>query len=161
MQNPSVPVPDNAAAPGGVFPTLPPIPKALDTGLASLVLIARFHGLAADPDQLAHEYSDGGAPCSITELLLAAKKLGLKAKRVKTQLDRLAKTPLPAIACDRDGRFFVVARLDADRVLIHDPSTARPELVTPDAFAARWSGELILLASRASLAGELAKFDFT
>lgn len=158
MQNPSVPVPDNAAARGG---GVSPTPKALDTGLASLVLIARFHGVAADPNQLAHEFSDGGAPCSMTELLLAAKKLGLKAKRVKTALDRLAKTPLPAMARDRDGRFFVIARLDADRVMIHDPSTARPELVTPNAFAARWNGELILLASRASLAGELAKFDFT
>ena len=30
-----------------------------------------------------------------------------------------------------------------------------------DAFAAQWSGELILLASRASLAGSLARFDFS
>lgn len=124
-------------------------------------MIARFHGLAADPDQLAHEFSESGRPSSVTELLLAAKKLGLKAKRVKTGLDRLSKTPLPAIACDHDGRFFVLATVDAERVLIHDPNTARPELLVTDAFAARWNGELILLASRASLAGELAKFDFS
>src|SRR5207237_1860281 len=30
-----------------------------------------------------------------------------------------------------------------------------------DAFAAEWSGELILIASRASLAGQLARFDFS
>ena len=30
-----------------------------------------------------------------------------------------------------------------------------------DVFASHWSGELILVASRVSLAGELAKFDFS
>ena len=30
-----------------------------------------------------------------------------------------------------------------------------------DVFAAHWTGELILITSRASLAGELAKFDFS
>jgi subfamily B ATP-binding cassette protein HlyB/CyaB len=136
-------------------------PEWVDTGLASLVVIARFHALAADPQQLSHEFSESGKPCSVAELLLAAKKLGLKAKHVSTTPDRIPKTPLPAIACDRDGNFFVLANADLERVLIHDPKTARPELMPVEAFAARWNGELILLASRASLAGELAKFDFT
>jgi subfamily B ATP-binding cassette protein HlyB/CyaB len=36
-----------------------------------------------------------------------------------------------------------------------------PRHRTLDVFAAHWTGELILVTSRASLAGQLAKFDFS
>ena len=38
---------------------------------------------------------------------------------------------------------------------------SRPMIEPIEVFAEQWSGELILIASRASLAGELARFDFT
>jgi hypothetical protein len=47
--------------------------------------------------------------------------------------------------------------MDGDKVLIHDPTVERPEIISQEALAARWSGEMILFSSRASLAGELAK----
>lgn len=133
----------------------------IDSGLSCLVMVARFHGLAADPAQLAHEFQGSGKPFGPVEILLAAKKLGLQAKQVRTRLSRLNKTPLPAVAIDRDGGFFVIARADEARILIHDPRSGRPEILPLEVFEARWSGRLILFASRASLAGELAKFDFT
>jgi len=132
----------------------------LDTGLACLALLARFHGVAAEPAQLAHEFGDGG-PFGLTQILLAAKKLVLKAKPVNTSLERLSTTPLPAIAQDRDGAYFILAKVEDETVLIHDPATARPQTLTRAELQKRWSGELILFTSRASLAGELAKFDFT
>ena len=39
--------------------------------------------------------------------------------------------------------------------------TSRPTIEPIDVFASHWTGELILITSRASLAGELAKFDFS
>lgn len=132
-----------------------------DTGLIGLVMLARFHGVAADPDQLAHDFKASGQPFDVPQILLAAKQLGLKARKVRTDLSRLPQTPLPALAIDTDGRFLILARVDEAQVLIHDPRVARPQAVSAEAFGARWSGELILFASRASLAGELAKFDFT
>ncbi|THF65558.1 type I secretion system permease/ATPase [Pseudothauera nasutitermitis] len=132
-----------------------------DTGLACLVMLARFHGVAADPDQLAHEYVVDGAPFGVAEILLAAKKLGLQAKRVTTPLERLARTPLPAVALTAEGGFVVLARADEDKVLIQDPRAGRPQVVARAEFAERWTGELILFTSRASLAGEMARFDFS
>ncbi len=132
----------------------------IDSGLACLAMLARFHGVAAEPAQLAHEFGDGG-PFGLTQILLAAKKLGLKAKPVKTHVERLSTTPLPAMAQDRDGAYFIVAKIEDDTVLIHDPAAARPQTLSMEALQARWSGELILFTSRASLAGELARFDFT
>jgi subfamily B ATP-binding cassette protein HlyB/CyaB len=133
----------------------------LDTGLACLAMLARLHGVAVDPDQLAHQFRPSGQLFGGDDILLAAKTLGLQAKRVKTSLARLDKTPAPAIAVSGDGSFFVLARVDNGQVLIHDPVAARPEQMPLEAFAERWSGALILFTSRASLAAELGKFDFT
>jgi subfamily B ATP-binding cassette protein HlyB/CyaB len=133
----------------------------MDTGLACLVMLARYHNVAAEPEQLAHEFQPDGAPFGKTDILLAAKKLELKAKAVRTDASRLDRTPLPAVALDLDGQFFIIARCDADKVLIHDPRAQRPQQLSVDELNARWSGELILFTSRASMAGDLSKFDFT
>ena len=135
--------------------------RAPDSGLIGLVMLARFHNIAADADQLAHDFREPGKDFGVPQILLAARQLGLKARHVRTDLSRLPQTPLPAMAVDRDGRFVILARVDGDQVLIHDPAVERPQVLSAVEFEARWSGELILFTSRASLAGELAKFDFT
>jgi subfamily B ATP-binding cassette protein HlyB/CyaB len=138
-----------------------PCAAALDTGLTCLVMLARFHQIAADSDQLAHQFKVSGDAFCKTEILLAAKHLGLQAKPVKTPLDRLDRTPLPAMAVDSTGGYFILARFDADKALIHDPRAERPQVVSRDELLARWNGELILFTSRASMIGEMAKFDFS
>ncbi|MBC7602129.1 MAG: type I secretion system permease/ATPase, partial [Ramlibacter sp.] len=101
------------------------------------------------------------------DLLRAAKLLGLKAKLSSTTTDRLPLTPLPALAAMRreDGsvRFVVLAQCDGQRVLFQDMgvSGSRPTIESLDVFSSQWTGDLILIASRASLAGELARFDFS
>lgn len=132
-----------------------------DGGLIGLSLLARLHGVTADPVQLAHRQGISGRPCEPDELVLAARSLGLKAKRATIRITRLSTMPLPALARDRAGRFFIVAQADGARVLIQDPLSSRPEVVSIEALQERWSGDLILLASRATLAAELARFDFT
>lgn len=134
------------------------------SGAVSLVMIARLHGIAADPFQLQHEFAPDNE-FGLTEILLAAKKLGLKATAVKGNAERLSKTPLPAIAVARNtaGKrcFIVIARVDGDKVLVQSPEVGRPETLSLAELSARWSGKLLLFASRASVAGQIAKFDFT
>lgn len=136
--------------------------------LVALCTVARFHQIAADASLLSHQLGlTPSEPIDTTTLLRAAKHLGLKAKSSRTTPDRLSLTPLPALAVLRaeDGaeRFVILAQCDTQRVLLQDPAaeTARPVIEPLDVFAAHWTGELILITSRASLAGELAKFDFS
>ncbi|WP_311197151.1 type I secretion system permease/ATPase [Pseudomonas sp. GCEP-101] len=135
--------------------------QAPDTGLICLVMLARFHSVAASADQLAHEFMPPGAQFGSAELLLAARKLGLKAKSVKTRFDRLAQTPLPAIARSNDGHYFIIARIDQGKALIQSPLVQRPEIISQEELESRWSGELLLFRSEASQASELSRFDFT
>ncbi len=140
----------------------PAAPKPqVDTGLTCLIMLARFHSLAVDGEQIAHEFRQPGHPFGNSEILLAGKKLGLVCKPVKTQIERLASTPLPAMARDKDGSYFIIAKTEGDKFLIHDPRVERPEIISRDELVARWTTDMILFTSRASLAGELAKFDFS
>lgn len=133
----------------------------VDAGLACLVVLARFHGVAAEPSHLMHLYGETGKAFGSDQILLAAKALKLKAKRVQSSISRLSKVPLPAIAVDSDGGFFVLARVDNSGVLIHDPLSEKAELIDSEEMGNRWSGELILFTSVASLASELMRFDFS
>ncbi|GAB3625469.1 Toxin RTX-I translocation ATP-binding protein [Pandoraea terrae] len=136
-------------------------PLSLDTGLASFVMIARYHALAVEADQIAHEFCADGKALELPGMLLAARRLGLKAKVVTPVAARLVRTPLPAVAVARDGGYFIVARCDGDKVLIHDPVQKRPQTLTLAEFSERSNGQLVLFASRASVAGDMARFDFT
>ena len=49
---------------------------AVDTGLESLSLLMRFHGVAADAAQISHRF--GGAPIGVTEMLRCAKEFKFK-----------------------------------------------------------------------------------
>jgi ATP-binding cassette, subfamily B, bacterial HlyB/CyaB len=142
-------------------------PKA---SLVALCMIARLHHVAADPVHVAHQLGwSASHEAGVDDLLLAAQHLGLKAKRTRTTAERLNLANLPALALMRsdDGtpRVVILAQCDGQRVLIQDPSGAiqggRPVIESVELFAQGWSDELILITSRASLAGALAKFDFS
>lgn len=146
----------------------PELRASANPALVALCTIARFHQIAADAPLLAHQLGlTPSEPIVTATLLQAAKHLGLKAKSSRTTPERLSLTPLPALAVLRneDGgeRLVILAQCDAQRVLLQDPGadSARPVIETLDVFAAHWTGELVLIASRASLAGELTKFDFS
>ncbi|MGX9729771.1 type I secretion system permease/ATPase [Janthinobacterium aestuarii] len=134
-----------------------------DTGLLSLLLMASLHGIAADGAQLKHAF--GQAVFTRQTVLLAARQLGLTAKLVRQAPERLAQAPLPAIAIDTDGRFFILGKVETDadgvsKVLVQHPGQP-PQILGRAAFLAAWTGELIFFTSKASYAGETARFDFS
>lgn len=134
---------------------------ASDTGLTCLLILARFYDLPADGSQLRHQFAQSGRPLSDTELLRAAKHLGLKAGLLKTQWSKLLGTPLPAVAKRTDGRYVVLAKIDGDKALIQDPAEARPLILSREQFESAWTGELLLFTKRANLRLQDLKFDFT
>jgi len=132
-----------------------------DTGLLCLLILTRFYDLPADGSQLRHQFAQSGQPLSDTELLRAAKHLGLKAGLLKTQWSKLPGIPLPAVAKRTDGRYVVLAKIEAEKVLIQDPAEARPLILSREQFESTWTGELLLFTKRANLRLQDLKFDFT
>lgn len=154
----------DAAPPQDVVVPLVAPSDQLDPALRGLVLLARFHGIAADEQQLAHDFGRGGDAFSESDLLLAAKQLGLKAKVTPQAASRIGSANLPAMSLSPEGEApFVVAKVspDGEQILIHDLVDRRPKTLSRAEFEDRYRGRLLQMASRASVLGELAKFDFT
>jgi len=134
---------------------------AEDPGVAALITIARYHNIAADAAQLKHAAATGSGRLTDKDLVLSARSLGLKARIVPLRAETLAAAPLPALVLDRDGCHFILAKTDGKTALILESGGAAPTIKPIEDIAARSSGKMLLFASRASLAGELARFDFS
>ncbi|HTJ16822.1 MAG TPA: type I secretion system permease/ATPase [Steroidobacteraceae bacterium] len=136
-------------------------PSSPDPGLAALVLIAQFHGIPTDIEQLRHASGLSTDVLGVVDLELAARSLGLKTRRVRATVERLASLPKPALMLDTNGAHFVLAACDADKALIAEANAAGPTVCTPGEVIARSGGQVLLIASRETLAGQLARFDFS
>lgn len=137
-----------------------PVPNNHNLALTALKIIAHFHGIAINGEDIAHQYVHDHE-MTVQDWLLAAKSLGLKAKLSKQKIDRLSLLALPALVWREDGQHFVLAKIDGDRYLIQDLELGKPVILSKEEFSLRYSGQVILVASRASILGQLAKFDFT
>ncbi len=136
----------------------PESPTPGQSGLAALVLLMRFHGVGADPEQIRHQF---GNDIGVGEMLRCAKQFGLKARSYQSTWGRLANTPLPGIAVLRDGRFLIIGKAGEDQVLVQDPLAPRPALMNRAEFEAIWDGRLVLMAARAGLLELSRRFDVT
>lgn len=139
----------------------PPPTEQPDTGLMGLALLAQFHGVSVDIPQLMHQYGDGADHFDETTLLLCAKSLGVKAKIVKQPVARIGMANLPALVLSNSSTHFIVAKVESERVLIHDLVTQKTKALSMDEFSAIYDGRLLVMTSRASIAQALNKFDFT
>src|SRR5438105_9664803 len=101
-----------------------------DPGLAALVVLLRFHGIGADPEQIRHRF--GAKAIGVGEMLRCAKELGVRARAVTTRWERLATTPMPAIAELKDGRFLILGKVGDDKVIVQSPNSPRPTMMSRD-----------------------------
>jgi ATP-binding cassette, subfamily B, bacterial HlyB/CyaB len=130
-----------------------------ETGLFSLVLLLRLHGIAAEEEQLSHRL--GTRRVGVSEMLRCAKECTLKARAISTTWERLPRTPLPAIAALKDGGFLLLGKAEGDEVLVQRPSAPRPIKLDRAEFESLWDGRLVLIARRASLSDLSRRFDIT
>jgi subfamily B ATP-binding cassette protein HlyB/CyaB len=161
-----------------------------ESGLACLAVLAKYHGFVARPSQLRHDLALNG-PLQVPDILRAARKLQLSAKAGPIDLDRVAalQTPLPCIVVMRVGvlaerpaeddettgpgvadlsanagtreRFVILAKFEEGRAYVHDPIEGRMTAFGIEALKACLGGSAVFITSRAQLAAELARFDFS
>ena len=131
----------------------------LDTGLACLVMLLKYLNVSADPAQMRHVLGTGSNALTGQDIIRAAKQLGVKARRKTFSFSKLERAPLPAIGCAHNGDFFILAKVSVDQVLVQSPREEAPNVYDAADFEALWSGDLILLTTRESVAGQARKFD--
>ncbi|WP_404333526.1 type I secretion system permease/ATPase [Sphingomonas sp. MMS12-HWE2-04] len=137
--------------------------RALDPALVCFVLVAKFLGVSAEPEQILHDRGRGDAAFSFDELARVSRRLGLIARTKRTEQDELAKLPTPLLFDMADGGTAILLRADANeegsRYLIQRPDAARSEIWTGADMAERFAGTVLLMTSRERIAGEKRHFD--
>ena len=128
------------------------------SGLTALVQLLRFHGVGADPMHVRHRF---GNNIGVTEMILCAKEFGLKARSYQSKWQRLASTPFPGIAILRNGSYLLIGKASQDQVLVQDPLSPRPFLMSRVEFEAVWDGRLVLFTRRGSLVDLSRRFDLS
>lgn len=128
-----------------------------DGGAWALALALQVLGLPAEAARIEHEM---GRPRKVgdTDLLRAARRFPVKAKICASAIPRLARTPLPAIACMESGAYVVLGSVAEDRVLVQGEGDERPLVLSIEEFARAWTGRLILLSKRTVLADPAHRF---
>jgi ATP-binding cassette, subfamily B, bacterial HlyB/CyaB len=132
-----------------------------DTGLRCLLIIAQYYDLPVNGSQLRHQFAQPGQKLSDTELLRAAKNLGLKAGLVTSEWNKLYETAFPAMAKLVDGGYLVVAKVEEEKVLVQNPMEGYSLVLSRDRFEMIWTGELVLVTKRATNRLHDLKFDLT
>ena len=115
--------------------------------------------MPADASHLKHELGKD-KPSEPKDLVRLAKRAGLRAKTASLTITRLEFSPLPAIAQDIEGEFFIIGRVHEGRVLIQRPEQA-PQSLLLDELTEIWTGKCVLLTRRDKPFGTEQKFDVT
>ncbi|ELV72983.1 alpha-hemolysin translocation ATP-binding protein HlyB [Escherichia coli ATCC 700728] len=131
--------------------------------LYALILLAQYHNITVNAETIRHQYNTHTQDFGVTEWLLAAKSIGLKAKYVEKHFSRLSIISLPALIWRDDGKHYILSRItkDSSRYLVYDPEQHQSLTFSRDEFEKLYQGKVILVTSRATVVGELAKFDFS
>lgn len=135
----------------------------IPASLASFVILARFLGVAADPDQIAHDRGKGNDPYALEDLNRIARRLGLTARIRPVGIDDLRKLPLPALLETQGGDAVLILRVEDEaitpRYLVQQGNAERSEVWDSAAMENRLAGRVLLLASREAIAGDKRPFD--
>lgn len=135
-----------------------------DSGLIAWATVLALHQIAVDPAQLRHALGHE-RPIDADDLKrLARRQEDVRARSIRTSWDKLARTPLPALANGPSG-WFVIGKVEGDEALIQPPCRSgdgvQPQVtkVGRAALEAMWSGELVLVTTREGIGGVTRAFD--
>src|SRR5277367_3445062 len=137
--------------------TAPPVSEAtpLDAGLRALCGIAAYYRIGADPVQLARELALRDREADESDLIRAAKLVGMRARLVeKVTAERLATLPTPAIVRMASGAFMVFGgRNQSGLCRLVDPISHAAQEAPLEDVARDIGGQVLLVARKNGGAG--------
>lgn len=95
--------------------------EASECGLASLTMIANFHGLNTDMGAMRRRFAMSMRGASLRTLISISDHLGLSARAVRLPLAELRNLQVPAVLHWNMNHFVVLERVAGDKALIHNP----------------------------------------
>lgn len=123
----------------------------LPSGIWALAQLAAFHQKPVDPEQLLRAFGLEHHPVGVTEVLLTAKELHLKAQETELDWEGFSKLRLPAIAELQCGDFVIVGQMRNGRLPVTACNEPRVQWHDRETWAKMATGSVILVNKRLSL----------
>ena len=92
-----------------------------ECGLASLTMIANFHGLDIDLGTMRRRFAPSLRGAALKTLIGLADRIGLTPRAVKLPLESLSGLHVPAVLHWDMNHYVVLERVKGDKALIHNP----------------------------------------
>ena len=128
-----------------------------DSGLAGIILIARYYGIPADEEKLRHEFNLADRRTNMSILLRIAKSMKLKARCMEDiPSEKLNDITLPGIIELKGHGYCVLFRVDKERYIIAVEGQNAPLVLDKETFDKQYSGKILLAAPRKFIDRELA-----
>ena len=127
------------------------------------LIMSQFLGVQASEEDLKQIAANSSFNESIPFMLEAAKYYQLKGKYVVLPMKDLVKkagSMVPFIAQDREGSYFIIARLQEEEALLLYPGESSPHLLSLEKLKEKWDGSAILLTKKGSLRRSDSLFSF-
>lgn len=95
--------------------------EVAECGLASLAMVASFHGLDVDLGTLRRRFQPSLRGATLKSLIAIADQIGLTPRAVKLPLEDVSNLHMPAVLHWDMNHFVVIERTSGGRALVHNP----------------------------------------
>ncbi len=95
--------------------------EVAECGLASLTMVANYHGLDVDLGTMRRRFAPSLRGAALRSLIGLADRIGLTPRAVKLPLEQLANLHVPCILHWDLNHYVVLERVKGDKALIHNP----------------------------------------
>lgn len=134
----------------------------IKSAISSFLTVAKFIGISVNGSDILELLENASVKEAEIFILQCAKHYKLKSKLIKTDLNRLIKNGnkiLPLIAKDKDNNFFIIAKIQDEKVVILRADKPVPEIIALEELKNMWSGTAILISKKGGETRE-AMFSF-